>query len=196
MISDEDKETFDRIDKNLDTIEEGVERLKEDANKEEPTDAKIGDPLGAGFVIGGSTNRHKVIYIGSPYTHPEPDVQVDRWRQISQIVAALIEDGHWPYSPIAHSHSVASFGELEGHFDFWQDFDREMISRTDEFWIACMEGWRDSNGLKFEQEFAESLHKRIRWVVPIYEHPDSTVIMGVRVEDELPEPWASMPSLR
>lgn len=189
-------EVFDRIHKNLDVIEEGVEKLKEDGDKSEPTDAKIGDPLGAGFIIGGLPDRHKVIYIGSPYTHAVAQVQEDRWKQISQIVAFLIEDGHWPYSPIAHGHSIATFGELEGHFDFWQDFDREMIRRTDEFWIACMEGWHDSKGLKAELEFAKSLAKQIRYVIPIYEYADSRDILEVRLQDDMPEPWASMPNVR
>lgn len=190
MISDEDKATFDRIDENLDKIEEALE------NKDEPGDTKEGDTLGTDWVAGSAPDRHTVVYIGSPYTHADSGVQISRWAQISQIVALLINEGHWPYSPIAHSHSVATYGNLEGHFDFWQDFDREMIRRTDEFWIALIDGWRDSKGLKAEQEFAKAIGKPVKFVVPVYENPESDTVISVRVHDELPEPWASLPSIR
>jgi hypothetical protein len=152
----------------------------------EEGDQKQGDPLGTDWAVGSRPDRHEVIYLASPYSSPNLRVEEQRWEMVSQIVALLIEQGHWVYSPIAHSHSIANFGGLEGHFDFWQVFDREMIRRMDSFWIALMPGWEDSSGTQDEWDFAREIGRPVRFVEPLFDEEDGELLM-VTVHEEPPE---------
>lgn len=102
-----------------------------------------------------------MIYLASPYTHPDPHVREQRYYTVCYAAAKLINEGHNIYSPIAHTHGICEQMRLRGidehKFEFWSKMDKEMIRLCDRFWVLRMEGWEQSEGIKAELAYAMSI---------------------------------------
>lgn len=109
-----------------------------------------------------------LIYLASPYSHINSEVRHARYEAVLKMTAKMIlKWGLIVYSPIAHNHHIALMHEERNEsyaFSFWEKFDKKMISRCDELWIYTIDGWKESKGIKAEQEFALSLGMKIRLV--------------------------------
>jgi len=103
----------------------------------------------------------KLIYLASPYSHPDPNVRHERWTKICAIAAELLCKGYHVISPIAHTHPMALVGQLPFDWDFWAVYDENIITRCDELWIVMLGGWSASKGLKAEREIAGRLKKPV-----------------------------------
>ena len=60
-----------------------------------------------------------MIYLASPYSHPDATVREARFQAACRATASLIRAGHEVFSPIAHSHPLAAFG-LPTDWSFWE----------------------------------------------------------------------------
>lgn len=105
-----------------------------------------------------------LIYLASPYSHPDPAVRQQRFETVCFIAARLMREGHHVYSPIAHTHPIAVKGELPTGFEYWEAFDRKMITACDAVWVAMMDGWRESVGVTAEIKIADELGKPVRYI--------------------------------
>lgn len=118
-----------------------------------------------------------MIYLASPYSHPDIDVRVWRFEQVAYAAAHLMGEGHLVFSPITHSHPIAICG-ISGAWERWHDFDELMIRVCEEgFWILMLDGWRASVGVRAEKQIAESLSRPIRYVT----WPDCTIVDDSKV---------------
>lgn len=99
----------------------------------------------------------ELIYLATPYNHPDPEVRADRFRTACRIAAALMREGVLLFCPIAHTHPIAEDGELPKGWDYWRAYDRKMLSGCAELWIAMMDGWEQSEGIRGEIEIAQEL---------------------------------------
>lgn len=102
-------------------------------------------------------------YLVSPYTHHDPHVEEARFKMACQIAGALILQGHFVYSPIAHTHCIGKETKLPTGWEFWKTFDQMVINRCNYIIVATMNGWRESVGVRAEMEYAEHHGKVIRW---------------------------------
>jgi hypothetical protein len=59
-----------------------------------------------------------MIYLCSPYTHPDPAVREARYEAACRTAAHLMRSGKIVFSPIAHSHGIAQYG-LPKDWSFW-----------------------------------------------------------------------------
>jgi hypothetical protein len=105
-----------------------------------------------------------VIYLASPYTHHDPDVQEQRYRQAMAAAAHYIREGRVIYSPIVACHPMALAHDLPGDWSYWQAFDRDIISRCDCLWVLCLPGWQHSHGVQAEIEIAIGYNKRVEYI--------------------------------
>lgn len=80
-----------------------------------------------------------------------------------EVSARLTERGWQVYSPVAHTHPVAEQG-LPKDWTYWQEFDREMLSRCDRLAVLMISGWRDSTGVTAEIASAKELGKPILYL--------------------------------
>jgi nucleoside 2-deoxyribosyltransferase len=103
-----------------------------------------------------------MIYLASPYSHPDPAVREQRFREACRAAAELLRDGHAVISPIAHSHPLTQHG-LPGDWEFWEHYDRELIARCDEVVVLMLDGWHESVGVQAEIRIAQQLGKRVRY---------------------------------
>jgi nucleoside 2-deoxyribosyltransferase len=104
-----------------------------------------------------------MIYLASPYTHPDPVVRVRRFRATCHTAALLIRTGHVVFAPIAHSHPMTEFG-LPADWEFWERYDIEFLRRSSELVVLKLDGWRESRGVQAEIDLALEMDLPIRYL--------------------------------
>jgi nucleoside 2-deoxyribosyltransferase len=106
-----------------------------------------------------------MIYLASPYTHPDTHIRQWRFREACRAAAALLRAGVTVFSPIAHSHPLARFG-MPTSWEFWSQVDREYLSRCDVLAVLTLAGWRESVGVQAEIQLAHELGIPVVYVSP------------------------------
>ena len=106
-----------------------------------------------------------MVYLASPYSHPDLNVREERFRAACQAAADLMREGHLVFSPVAHTHPIAQFG-LPAEWAFWESQDRHFLERCDEAVVLTLDGWEDSAGVLAEIQIAKELDKPVRYLAP------------------------------
>jgi nucleoside 2-deoxyribosyltransferase len=106
-----------------------------------------------------------MIYLVSPYSHPDPAVREQRFRAACQAAAALMRAAHLVFSPVAHSHPIAMCG-LPTDWGFWQRQDLRLLAQCDAVVVLQLDGWVESRGVRAELEVARALGKPIWFLAP------------------------------
>jgi nucleoside 2-deoxyribosyltransferase len=106
-----------------------------------------------------------MIYLASPYSHPDPAVREERFHAACHAVAALLLAGEPAISPIAHSHPLVELG-LPADWTFWQRYDRDLLARCDAVVVLTLDGWETSVGVREEIRIAQELGKPVRYLAP------------------------------
>ena len=107
----------------------------------------------------------KRIYLASPYWHEDSAIREQRFREVCRVAARLMDDGYIVFCPIAHSHPIATYGRApNGCHEFWMKQDFPMIEWADELWIALLNGYETSKGIRMESDYANKLGKPIHLV--------------------------------
>ena len=109
-------------------------------------------------------NNPPLVYLASPYTHSDPEVEEERFREASRAAAWFFKNGYHVYAPIPHTHPIAVYGDLEGAWGFWQAYDRRMIGLCDMVVVLMLGGWAHSTGVTAEIAIAEDLHKQVEYM--------------------------------
>jgi hypothetical protein len=104
-----------------------------------------------------------LVYLASPYSHPDPAVRLQRFHEACRKAADLMHHGFLVFSPIAHSHSIAVGWGLPLGWEYWEDFDLRLISTCDEMIVLMLPGWQDSVGVTQEIGIAANLGKPIHY---------------------------------
>lgn len=107
-----------------------------------------------------------MIYLASPYSHPDPAVREARFQAVCRVASRLARGGLILFSPIAHSHPIALAGGLPGDWEFWREFGRRMIQACDEVWIVKLPGWDASTGIKAEIDIGQELGRPVIYIEP------------------------------
>lgn len=107
-----------------------------------------------------------MIYLASPYTAANPITMETRYLEACAAVAAFTDERTTIYSPIAHYHVVAKFGELPTDFAFWSRHNRHMLNLAEALWVLALPGWQDSVGVTAELEYAAEIYRPIKAVIP------------------------------
>ncbi|MGH6796576.1 MAG: DUF1937 family protein [Methylocella sp.] len=106
-------------------------------------------------------------YLGSPYSK-HPDGPEEAFRQVCVEAGALIRAGMPVYSPIAHSHPIAEYAEMD-------PFDHSIWMVADEplMWgarcgliVLMLDGWETSYGLAEEIKFFRQAMRPIVYMTP------------------------------
>ena len=108
-----------------------------------------------------------MIYLASPYTHPDECVEGCRFEAVCVAAAALMRRGHHIFSPIAHTHPIKEAGGLPQTWAYWHLYDRWYLDRVDEVWVLTLEGWADSTGVCAERDIALARGIPVRYVDPV-----------------------------
>ncbi|MCX7801381.1 MAG: DUF1937 family protein, partial [Fimbriimonadales bacterium] len=115
-----------------------------------------------------------MIYLASPYSHPDPAVREARYQAACRATAALLQAGWVVFSPIVHSHPLVKFALPTG-WDFWERIDRDYLARCDEVVVLTLPGWEASVGVREEVRLARELGKPVRYLAPELAHGSPTL---------------------
>ena len=103
-----------------------------------------------------------VIYLASPYSHPDPAVRTERFLDACEAATKLIHSGHLVYSPIAHSHPLVLQG-LPTDWEYWRMLDMAMLSRCQELVVLVIDGWAESEGVQIRAANEMGIPVRYTW---------------------------------
>jgi hypothetical protein len=109
-----------------------------------------------------------LVYLASPYSHPDPLVKAERFRQACTVAGKMMKEGQCVFSPIAHSHPIEQYfedGSVEGH-DFWLKQDFAVLSHCAKLVVLAIDGWERSKGVAAEIEFAQQNQIPLEFLVP------------------------------
>ena len=106
-----------------------------------------------------------MIYMCSPFTHPDPAVREQRFEAACRAAAELIRQGRTTYSPIAHTYTICRYG-LPLDWRFWQRHDRRFLEVCDEVVVLMLDGWCESVGVHAEIAIARELGKPVTFLAP------------------------------
>ncbi len=96
-------------------------------------------------------------YLASPYAKYK-DGREAAFRDISGIAAKFLIEGIPVFCPIAHSHAIATIGEMKQvDHEFWMSCDLPFLNRAIGLIVAQLPGWQESRGVTEEIGFAKGI---------------------------------------
>jgi hypothetical protein len=111
-------------------------------------------------------NKPLLVYLASPYSHPDPLVREGRYQAaMDTVVASMVNRARLVvYSPILHNHACSVEHQLPQTWPFWQSLDFPMLERCDQVAVLMIAGWRESKGIEAEIAFARVLGKPVSFI--------------------------------
>ena len=122
-----------------------------------------------------------IIYLASPYSHPEEVIRKARDNAAKKAAGDLMRSGVTVFSPIAHSHGIAEAAGIPYDWPGWIKHDLEILRVCQQLWILQLPGWEESRGIKAEVEAALKRGMPIR---PVKPRTDSARLMTPREIEE------------
>lgn len=113
-----------------------------------------------------NVSKNELIYLASPYTDQDFALRELRAKQVAKVAGHLIAHGYQIFCPIAHSHYIANYSEVEAAsaagagyektqtHKMWMKLDLTMLEKCDRLFIYMLEGWDTSKGVEEEIQYA------------------------------------------
>lgn len=119
-------------------------------------------------IVGPSMPANTLAYLATPYSKYEGGNLELAFREAARLAAQLMQCGVIVYSPIAHTHPLAIYGDVDPlDHDIWLPFDEAMMQRCDVLIVAQMNGWKDSKGINHEIAFFTKRKRTIFLLDPV-----------------------------
>lgn len=105
-----------------------------------------------------------MIYLGSPYTHTS-QLEVERRVHLTeQCTKELMLRGLPVFSPIVHCHYIATQYKMPTDAEYWEKYNLEFLRKSEELFVLCIDGWKESVGLAMEIGIAQALRIPTKFV--------------------------------
>ncbi len=109
--------------------------------------------------------KHALCYLATPYSKYEQGIHM-AFVEASIFAARLLQKGVNVYSPIAHTHPLAIYGNIDPlDHSIWLNFDNTMLHLSEALIVVEMKGWEDSKGINYEVAYFRARNK------PVYHLP-------------------------
>ncbi len=108
-----------------------------------------------------------MIYLASPYSHPNPAVRRKRF-EIARafVMEKQAELGTAIFSPIVYCHQFAEeFGAPTDAMS-WSKINIGFMQASSELMVLCLPGWEESKGVTEEIAYFREAQKLVRMVEP------------------------------
>ena len=116
--------------------------------------------------------REPFWYLASPYSNYKGG-RVAAFEEVSTVAAHLITRGLRIFCPIAHTHPIAVYGNIDdevGDLDFWLGVDGPFMDAAVGLIVLKMDGWTESEGVKAEIKRFRADQKPILYMEgPLYD---------------------------
>jgi len=107
-----------------------------------------------------------LIYLATPYSKWHEGIH-NAYAEAAKLAARLMKAGYQVYSPIVNTHPLAIYGNIDPYaHDIWLPFDQTMMDKADTLFVAELEGWSESGGVKHEIEVFYRQNKPVHLVEP------------------------------
>jgi Domain of unknown function (DUF1937) len=118
-------------------------------------------------IVGISGLRiYPLIFLSTPYSRYNEGLQA-AFEAACRLAGRLVINGLSIYSPIAHSHPIAFYGEINPlDVKLWMRLNEPHIKAASAILVAEMAGWKDSDGVKSEMDAFALAGKPIYFVNP------------------------------
>lgn len=107
-----------------------------------------------------------LIYLATPYSHPDPQVREEQFRVVNRVAADLMKQGLHIFSPISHTHPIALANDLPKGWEYWEQYDRVVLKVSEKLIVLRQSGWQDSVGVSAEIEIANDLNLCVEFIDP------------------------------
>ena len=130
----------------------------------------------------------QMIYLASPYTHDDAAIRNLRYQQAKRAVILLmkIRKDVTVFSPIVYAHPLVMGNEIESNFDYWSDFDIEILNICDSIIVLKLVGWKHSKGVSLEVIAAKKQGIPIVYMSPLGETSEPIPGLTYRIADGSP----------
>lgn len=109
---------------------------------------------------------HRLVYLATPYSKYPYGIH-DAFQDASKYAARLLIAGVKVYSPIAHTHPLAIYGDIDPlDHSIWIPFDEAMMTAADAICVLQMPTWEISKGIAHEIEFFQNAGKPVYFLKP------------------------------
>lgn len=108
------------------------------------------------FLGGISTQQENrpLVYLSCPYSDPDPVVREARFHASNRAAAKLMKLGYMIFAPISHTHPILIDGDLPKGWEFWERYDRAVLSCCNLVTVLRLPGWDKSVGVGAEIKIA------------------------------------------
>lgn len=108
-----------------------------------------------------------IIYLASPYSHPDPAVREARYVAVTKQMARMVAQGLIVFGPITMSHPVEVIGRMPpAPTAWWLDFDKAFMDACAECQVLKLPGWENSTGVQFEIGYFSRQRKLVTFIEP------------------------------
>lgn len=107
---------------------------------------------------------YQLCYLATPYSKWPTGIH-NAYVKASVLAAKLLREKVNVYSPIAHAHSIAIYGNIDAlDHAIWLPFDEAMMHVCEALLVAQLPGWTESKGVAHEIEFFETRKKPVHYL--------------------------------
>lgn len=106
-----------------------------------------------------------MIYVSSPFTHSDAEIQNDRVHKTGKFVASLLQNDTTAISPVLYG--LAILPHMSSDDTTWAAWSRmceDILKKCDSMIVLGMDGWDKSRGVTEEIELAKSFGIPIAYV--------------------------------
>lgn len=102
-----------------------------------------------------------MIYILSPYSHPDDAVQHERFLAVRKFTAGLLKQGQCVFSPIVYCREMALVFDFPHDAAFWEAMNTAFLRRSESAILLKLSGWEQSKGVAKELDLCKALHIQV-----------------------------------
>ena len=107
-----------------------------------------------------------MLYLASPYSHPDPTVRKLRASAALRAAASLLRSGVPAFSPIVYGRQFELHSAVDPDFAAWQSFNFAMLSRAQRLMVLKLPGWNKSEGVAAEIAFWNA-RREVEFLPPV-----------------------------
>jgi hypothetical protein len=106
----------------------------------------------------------KIIYIASPYNHPDSEIIEKNYLDVAELSAELCSQNVVALSPIVYGHTLLKIKDMPVDWMFWSNFCLSLLIKSDELWVFKIPGWDKSRGVTEEIQFAVDNNIPVKYI--------------------------------
>jgi hypothetical protein len=132
--------------------------------------------------------RDELIYLASPYSHPDPEIRRWRYDAACYATAKMIIMGYKIFSPIINNHPLVRYG-VATEWEAWIDYDKKMLELCKGGLIVLMlDGWNQSAGVAGEVMIARDLNYPVQYLSQWFKQVSDPAPSPTDPESSSPDP--------